>query len=42
MSSPDPWDLEQRAWKLLQPVQDGKLWGRNKEGNAFWNLEGFL
>lgn len=27
MSSPDSWDLEQQAWKLLQPVQDGKLGG---------------
>lgn len=39
MSSPDPWDLEQQAWKVLQPAQDGKLRGWNKEGNAFWNLE---
>lgn len=39
MSSPDSWDLEQQAWKLLQSVQDGKLGGCNKEGNAFWNLE---
>lgn len=42
MSPPDPWDLEQWEWKLLQPEQDGKLQGRNKEGNAFWNLEVFL
>lgn len=39
MSSPEPWDLEQRAWKLLLPAQRRKLRGWNKEGNAFCNLE---